>query len=62
MQRLNLGEYMIGDVNNAQTCRTCDSEFAVDGYNIDEEITFCPYCGSLMHEDLDEDFYDDDNI
>lgn len=53
---------MIGDVNNSQTCRTCDSEFAVDGYNIDEEITFCPYCGSLMHEDLDEDYFDDDNL
>ena len=53
---------MIGDEINPKTCRTCDSEFQVDGFNIDEEITFCPYCGSVMNDDLDEEYYDDDNL
>ncbi len=54
---------MIGDDKNIKECRTCDAEFVVDGYNIDEEISFCPYCGSMMDSDLDEeDFYEDENI
>ncbi len=53
---------MIGDDKNIRICRTCDAEFAIDGYNIDEEISFCPYCGHLMDSELDEEFYDDDNL
>lgn len=48
-----------------QVCRMCDAEFAVDGYNIDEEISFCPYCGSVIDsdhdDDLEEEFFDEDN-
>lgn len=53
---------MIGDDKNIKICRTCDAEFAIDGYNIDEEISFCPYCGHLIDSELDEEFYDDDNL
>lgn len=53
---------MIGDDKDIQSCRTCSSEFSVEGYNIDEEITFCPYCGSMIDDDLDEEFFDDDNL
>jgi hypothetical protein len=53
---------MIGDDKDIQMCRTCDAEFVVDGYNIDEPISFCPYCGSVMGEDhMEEEFYDEDN-
>jgi len=55
-------QYMIGDDKDIQICRTCDAEFEVEGYNIDEPISFCPYCGSVMGEDhMDEEFYDEDN-
>lgn len=54
---------MIGDDKEVQLCRTCDAEFVVDGYNIDESISFCPYCGSMMGEDpMEEEFFDDENI
>lgn len=51
---------MIGDEKDTKVCRTCDAEFAIEGYNIDEEIAFCPYCGH-MTEEFDEEFYDEDD-
>jgi hypothetical protein len=53
---------MVGDDKDIHTCRTCESEFTVEGYNIDEDISFCPYCGHVTEPDFDEEFYDDDNI
>lgn len=53
---------MIGDEINIKNCRTCDSEFSIEAYNIDEEITYCPFCGSTMSDDFEEEFYDDDNL
>jgi len=44
----------------------CEAEFSVEGYNIDEEIMYCPYCGSVTDAELDsefdEEFYDEDRI
>ncbi len=53
---------MIGDEKIIQECSSCNAEFVVDGYNTDEDITFCPYCGSMIEDDMDEEFFDDDNI
>jgi hypothetical protein len=44
----------------------CEADFSVEGYNIDEEISYCPYCGSVIDPDLDgdfdEEFYDEDRL
>ena len=53
---------MIGDDKIIQECRSCNAEFSVEGYNTDEDITFCPYCGSMIDDDMDEEFFDDDNL
>jgi len=47
------------DEQNINSCRMCDAEFNVEGFNIDEEISFCPYCGSTIDPDLDEEFDDE---
>jgi len=48
----------------SHSCRMCEADFSVEGYNIDEEISYCPFCGSVidpeLDEDFDEEFYDSD--
>lgn len=51
---------MIGDENKADVCRSCDAEFVIEGLNVNEAPTFCPFCGSVLEEDLDEEFFGDD--
>lgn len=50
-------------------CYECDSEFTVEevtkGNELDQSISFCPFCGSEMdfeedEEDLDEEYFEDD--
>jgi hypothetical protein len=50
-------------------CYECDSEFTVEevtkGTDLEQSISFCPFCGSEMdfeedEDDLDEEFYEDD--
>ena len=49
-------------------CYNCDTEFTVSFYEDDKQASFCPYCGSEIEneeedEDLEEedDFLDDDD-
>ncbi len=50
----------------SHSCRMCEAEFSVEGYNIDEEIMYCPFCGSVIDPELDsefdEEFYDEDRL
>lgn len=40
-------------------CYNCDAEFEViSSYDTDEEVSFCPYCGSEI--DIDEDDSEED--
>ncbi len=48
------------------TCYNCEEEFKVESvFETDQEVMFCPYCGSDL--DIDEDYdelddeYDEDN-
>lgn len=50
-------------------CYECDTEFTVvqvnTGPEVEESISFCPYCGSEMDleeedDDLDEEYYEED--
>jgi len=50
-------------------CYECDSEFTVEevtkGLDVEQSISFCPFCGSEMEfeedeDDLDEEYYEDD--
>lgn len=44
-------------------CYECDSEFTVEqvtkGLELEENISFCPFCGSEMDYEEDEDDSDD---
>ena len=52
--------------NKSHKCRMCEADFSVEGYNNDEEISYCPYCGSVIDSELDsnfdEEFYDPDRL
>lgn len=50
-------------------CYECDSEFTVEevtkGIELEQSISFCPFCGSEMDyeeedDDLDEEYFEDD--
>lgn len=50
-------------------CYECDSEFTIKevtkGIEAEQSISFCPFCGSEMdyeedEDDLDEEYYEDD--
>lgn len=50
---------MIEPDRDSHICFECDSEFMVHTpYDIEEQISFCPFCGSEL--DLEEDDYDED--
>lgn len=44
-------------MNDWHYCESCDSEFKVVSDTVDQEevIAFCPYCGTEMEEQEDED-------
>lgn len=40
-------------------CNNCDAEFSVySSFDNEEEISFCPYCGSELDFDEDSDYSD----
>jgi len=40
-------------------CYSCDTEFAVvPAFELGEQVSFCPYCGSEVEEPVDEDLDD----
>jgi len=43
-------------------CFECDSEFTVEStYETEDPVSFCPYCGSeIEHEEEEEDLDDED--
>ena len=42
--------------NEILLCTNCDAEFSVDRFDDEEEIQYCPFCGShLWDEELEED-------
>ena len=41
-------------------CNECGSEFMIQAIETEEEITFCPYCGSELF-DSDEEEDDEDS-
>jgi hypothetical protein len=55
---------MIEKEPEAYVCYECDSEFAIHTpYETDQKISFCPFCGSEIEDDLldyDEDDEDED--
>lgn len=51
---------MIGDDYKIEACKACDAEFIIEGVNISEAPTFCPFCGSVIESDLDEEFNGDE--
>lgn len=56
------------DTNNVYEayCYDCDTEFAViPAFDLDEEISFCPYCGTEIEQEgikeEDDDFNENDD-
>lgn len=48
--------------NEFHVCFNCDAEFSVTpSVDYDEEIQFCPYCGSELSIEDDEDDDEDDD-
>ena len=42
-------------------CIDCDSEFTVEPtYDTEDPISFCPYCGSEINHEEEEDLEDED--
>lgn len=51
---------MLEQEKEPHICFECDAEFIVHTpYDDDEQISFCPFCGSEM--ELDEDIDDDED-
>ena len=52
--------------NQSSVCSVCSADFTVEGYNIDEPVSYCPYCGSFIDpehdQEFDEEFYDEDRL
>lgn len=46
------------------TCYECDAEYSVDSiFETDDPVSFCPYCGSeIEHEEEDDDELDDEDF
>lgn len=46
------------------TCYECDAEFSVDPtYEMEDPVSFCPYCGSeIEHEEDPDDELDDEDF
>lgn len=43
------------------TCYECAAEFTVQpSYDIEDPVSFCPYCGSEIEHEEEEDDYDSD--
>ena len=48
-------------MTKSHTCYECDAEFEVkDLYDSDETVSFCPFCGSELEYEEDEDNESDD--
>jgi len=44
-------------------CYECNNEFTVDNeYDSDDQVSFCPYCGSEIEHEEEEEELDDENF
>ena len=54
---------MLEQEQEPHVCFNCDAEFVVHTiYDVDDTVSFCPFCGSeieLTEDELDEDFEED---
>lgn len=52
------------DENEPYICFNCDAEFIIHTpYDTEDEVSFCPYCGSeIEHEEPDSDEDDEDDF
>lgn len=43
------------------TCFNCDSEFEIKPlYDTELDVTFCPFCGSELEEEIEDEIDDED--
>jgi len=50
------------DESGLHYCNECGSEFVIQAIEAEDQVTYCPYCGSdLYDQDKDVDDEDDEN-
>lgn len=51
-------------MDNTFNCYECDNEFSVESmFETDDQVSFCPYCGSeIEHEEDEDDELDDEDF
>lgn len=49
---------------NEYECPECGTQFITELLNCDEgeRVLYCPVCGERIEEDLDENFYENDDL